>query len=309
MSASHLLRYITIISIPLTMAACAGGGGGGSSSSSGGGVVITPFTSWAAITPNSTVQASGGSAGATYTADPSTGQVLTISSASQASSGATVNFTYGPTSLTGIAIQSAQGASASLNTNAGDVIATTSSGSVLYGYNAARTTTLLAPSVDYFGWNYQSYGVWVTGQGTGSGTVGTASVGSITPTTGIPATGTGAFSGNSIGIFVNSSGQAFYTVASMTANANFATQAVSFATSGTTSVNLATGVSASAPTLNLSSNMTYTGGTLSGAITSGSGMSGSITGKFYGPTAQEVGGTYALSGGGSAMFGGFGGKR
>jgi len=302
------MRLLFAILFVLLLSACAGGGGGGGGSSSGG-VVITPFTSWAAVTANSTVQASGGSVGASYTSNPSTGQVLTVSSASQASSGATVNFTYGPTSLTGISIQSAQGASASLNTNAGDVISTTSSGSVLYGYNAARTTTLLAPSVDYFGWNYQSYGVWVTGQGTGAGTVGAASVGSITPTTGIPATGTGSFTGNSIGMYVNSSGSAFYTVANMTANANFATQAVTFATTGTTTVNLATGVSASAPTLNLSSNMTYTGGTLSGAITSGSGMSGSITGKFYGPTAQEIGGTYALSGGGSSMFGGFGGKR
>lgn len=301
------MRLLIALTLSGLLAACAGGGGGGGSSS--GGVVITPFTSWAAIQPNSTVQASGGSTGASYTSNPITGQVLTVSSASQASSGATVNFTYGPTSLTGIAIQSAQGASASLNTNNGDVISTTSSGSVLYGYNAARTTTLLAPSVDYFGWNYQSYGVWLTGQGTGSGTVGAASVGSITPTASIPATGTGSFSGNSLGMYVNSSGQAFYTVANMTANANFATQAVTFATTGTTTVNLATGVSASAPTLNLSSNMTYTGGTLSGAITSGSGMSGTATGKFYGPTAQEIGGTYALSGGGSGMFGGFGGKR
>ena len=307
MKFKSFIKLIATVSLPLTMVACAGGGGGGGSSS--GGVVITPFTSWAAIQPNSTVQASGGSTGASYTANPITGQVLTVSTVSQASSGATVNFTYGPTSLTGIAIQSAQGASASLNTNNGDVISTTSSGSVLYGYNAARTTTLLAPSVDYFGWNYQSYGVWVTGQGTGSGTVGAASVGSITPTASIPATGTGSFSGNSLGMYVNSSGQAFYTVANMTANANFATQAVTFATTGTTTVNLATGVSASAPTLNLSSNMTYTGGTLSGAITSGSGMSGTATGKFYGPTAQEIGGTYVLSGGGSSMFGGFGGKR
>lgn len=301
------MKKVMLLIAPLILAACAGGGGGGGSG--GGGVAITPFTSWSAIQPNTVVQASGGSAGANYTANPSTGQVLSISTPAQASSGATINFTYGPTSLTGISIQSAQGTSASLNTNAGDTIAVTSGGSILYGVNAAGTTTLLAPSADYFGWNYQSFGVWITGQGTGSGSVGAASAGNVTPITGIPATGTGTFTGNTIGTFVNSSGVAFYTAGTMTATANFAAQTVAFSTSGTVAVNLATGVSSSAPGLNLSSNMTFAGGTISGPITSVSGMSGTASGKFYGPSAQEIGGTYTLQGGGASLIGGFGGKR
>jgi hypothetical protein len=307
MKTINLVKYSSLSTLLLTLVACAGGGGGGGGSSAGG-VVITPFTSWSAIQPNSTVQATGGSVGANYTANPVTGQVVSVTTPSQATTGATATFTYGPTTnLTGIAIQSAQGSTAVLNTNAGDTF--TINGAIGYGVNKAGTTTLLAPSNTYFGWNYQTYGVWVTGQGTGSGSVGAASVGSVTPTTGIPATGTGSFTGNSIGMYVNSSGQAFYTAATMTANANFSTQAVAFNTTGTTTVNLATGVSASAPTLNLASNMTNSGGTIAGTITSGSGMSGAATGKFYGPTAQEIGGTYALTGGGSSMFGGFGGKR
>lgn len=302
------MKKVMPLLAPLILAACAGGGGGGGGSG-GGGVAITPFTSWSAIQPNTVVQASGGSAGANYTANPSTGQVLSISTPSQASSGATINFTYGPTYLTGISIQSAQGTSASLNTNAGDTIAVTSGGSILYGVNAAGTTTLLAPAADYFGWNYQSFGVWITGQGTGSGSVGAASVGNVTPITGIPATGTGTFTGNTIGTFVNSSGVAFYTAGTMTATANFAAQTVAFSTSSTVAVNLATGVSSSAPGLNLSSNMTFAGGTISGPITSVSGMSGTASGKFYGPSAQEIGGTYTLQGGGASLIGGFGGKR
>jgi hypothetical protein len=39
-------------------------------------------------------------------------------------------------------------------------------------------------------------------------------------------------------------------------------------------------------------------------------MSGNANGKFYGPTANEVGGTYAVSGSNLGTFvGGFGGKR
>ena len=302
---NNAIRKIGILLFPLFISACAGGGGGGSS----GGVVVTPFTSWSAIQPNTTVQAAGGSAGSDYTANPITGQVLTVSTPVQASSGATINFTYGPTSLTGISIQSAQGISASLNTLAGDTIATTGSGSILYGQNVALTTTLLAPSADYFGWDYQSFGVWITGQGTGAGSVGAASVGSATLVTGIPATGTGNFSGNTIGVFVNSSGEGFYTAGTMAAAANFGAQTVQLTTAGTVMVNLATGVSASASNLNLTSNMTYASGTISGPITSVSGMTGTASGKFFGPAAQEIGGTYVLQGGGASLIGGFGGKR
>jgi hypothetical protein len=38
-------------------------------------------------------------------------------------------------------------------------------------------------------------------------------------------------------------------------------------------------------------------------------MTGVATGKFYGPTAQEIGGTFAVTGGGASYFGAFGGKR
>ena len=49
---------------------------------------------------------------------------------------------------------------------------------------------------------------------------------------------------------------------------------------------------------------------MSGTVTTVNGMSGNANGKFYGPTANEVGGTYAVSGSGLGSFvGGFGGKR
>jgi hypothetical protein len=296
------IRKLGFLLLPLLISACAGGGGGGGGSG-GGGVVVTPFTSWSAIQPNTTVQASGGSSGANYTANPITGQILSVSTPSTAASGATINFTYGPTSLTGISIQSAQGTSISFNSFA------VSDGVILIGENASGTATLIAPYVDYFGWNYQSYGVWISGQGTGSGTVGVASVGAVTPVSGIPATGTGNFSGNTSGVYVNSSGQAFYTVGAMNATANFAARTVAFSTSGTVAVNLATGTSSPDSSLNLTSNMTFAGGTMVGPITSVSGMSGTASGNFYGPSAQEIGGTYTLQGGGASLIGGFGGKR
>ena len=55
------MRLLAVLALTGFLAACAGGGGGGGSSSSSGGTTITPFTSWSALTANSTVQALGGS--------------------------------------------------------------------------------------------------------------------------------------------------------------------------------------------------------------------------------------------------------
>jgi hypothetical protein len=49
----------------------------------------------------------------------------------------------------------------------------------------------------------------------------------------------------------------------------------------------------------------------SGGLTTANGaLNGQGTGRFYGPSAQEIGGVYSLSGSGlSRLIGGFGGKR
>jgi hypothetical protein len=67
--------------------------------------------------------------------------------------------------------------------------------------------------------------------------------------------------------------------------------------------------------LNLSGTLSYLAGSnqFSGTVNTTS-MSGIATGKFYGPSAQEIGGTFSVSNGtvgsgGSAYIGGFGGKR
>ena len=44
-------------------------------------------------------------------------------------------------------------------------------------------------------------------------------------------------------------------------------------------------------------------------VTSANGMTGSLSGRYYGPNAEEVGGVYNLGGTAGTMMGGFGGKR
>jgi hypothetical protein len=62
--------------------------------------------------------------------------------------------------------------------------------------------------------------------------------------------------------------------------------------------------------------LTYSAATnqFSGATTTAGGggvgvLTGTTTGKFYGPTATEIGGTLAVRNGLEALAGGFGGKR
>jgi hypothetical protein len=66
----------------------------------------------------------------------------------------------------------------------------------------------------------------------------------------------------------------------------------------------------------MSGTLTYAAGTnaFSGVVTAagaGSGLTGNAIGKFYGPTATEIGGTYAIKAGSGleSLIGGFGGKR
>jgi hypothetical protein len=282
------MKKLALLSLPLFIAACAGGGGGGSSS---GSASTTPFTSWAAVAPNSTVQLSGGSTQYTYTSTAATlnGQSIT---------GATVtvaeNANNSPTS---VAIQSAQGASVSINTANGDTI--TTSGGVLSGQSKDGKTQILGIQYDY-----QSFGVW--NSGSGSGTVGAVTSGNATAVTSIPSTGSATFTGKSLGVY-GSSGAGYFTVADMTANVNFANRSIAFATTNTVN----TDTFAKIPGLNLGGSFAYNPGSgqFSGGVGSVSGMSGTGSGQFYGPAANEIGGTVALSGNNAVFTGSFGGKR
>ena len=309
-----LLPLYPLVATSLILSACAGGGGGGGSSTAA--VTTSPFTSWSAIRPNTNFQFNdAASTQFTYTANPTTGIVSSITNNGISGSGGYVSLTYGGSSdLTAIAITSRQGQNLFVSAYAGDTISTIAVGpvtSIVYGINKERTTEVVGINGPSFGWDYQTYGVWVTGEGTGSGTAGAVSAGNVTAVTGIPATGTAVFSGNALGVFGIVGAPAYLTAAAMSANTNFGSRTIAFATSGTVASSFNGGGAFSAPGLNMSGNLTYGAGVnqFSGAVTASNGMSGSAVGKFYGPNANEIGGTYNLSGGGAFMGGGFGGKR
>lgn len=318
------LKVFTLSSTIFILTACAGGGGGGSSSA--GGVTVTPFTSWTAIQPNTTVIATGDASQVSYVDDPSTGLVATISAPSQTQGGASLTLSYGSSLINSVTANSGLGTVLTFDKAVGDTIAPLPvgpfAGEVNVALKADRTAIGLfaepCPSTPC-GWNYQSYGVWISGidatTGLGNGTTGAISVGSATPVSGMPATGTATFVGTAGGLYVSPAGAASFTIADMSASVNFGTRAIGFSTTTTNLTNDFTSFTARND-LNMSGTLSYASGTNSfnGTLTApgaGSGLSGNAIGKFYGPTATEIGGTYAIRAGSGleSLIGGFGGKR
>ena len=298
------------------LTACGGGGGGGASA--GVGVTVTPnFTSWsAAVLPGSTVVAAGDSQQGTYTwtppVGPGTGTVTSVTTNAQ-QSGAI--FTESFSASTGLAqtvrFQTASGTDISF-TRGVDMFFVLTINSDFWAIESADGTkyALMADPI-LSGWEYQSFGIWTTGLGTGSGTYGSASVGWPTPAGSIPTSGSATYFGYAGGRHVASDGSSYFTLANMNTTANFATRQLGFTTNSTEQSEFLFGSTPNA-SLNMAGTLTYVSGSnqFSGPVSTASGMTGTAKGRFYGPVAQEIGGTFSITGGGVQSYGGaFGGAR
>lgn len=161
------------------------------------------------------------------------------------------------------------------------------------------------------GFDYQSFGVWGSGLVAGStGRYGAISVGAETSASAVPTTGSVTFNGAAGGIYIDPAGIAFRYGAYATFGVNFGTRVIDMTTSGDTLVNIATN-SLSYPTSPITARLTYAAGSnsFSGTFQASTFMSGTGSGKFYGPNARELGGTFFISGSGGKIVGGFGAKQ
>lgn len=301
---SLLISSITV----LTLTACAGGGGGGSSSSSNGNVTVT-------------TTGFSGQSNWTSTAD---GTVTSVSPWVQGTTGLTYTETVNASNIVqSNSITSSSGTVLSFNVANGDTIATIPAGPLAYkSYLETKADgndlAIIAPS-SMNGWSYQGYGIWITNLNSTSGTVGGGTTGTeFTSGIAIPTSGTGTFTGTSSGVYTNSSGIPYLTGSNMTAGVDFANRTLNFATTGTYLVSPSGWVAASG--LNTTGSLSYASGTnlVTGsnlATAGGGGVSvmtgGTVTAKFYGPTANEIGGSFAVRAGAGveSYAGAFGGKR
>jgi hypothetical protein len=276
------------------LAACGGGGGGG-----GNTIREVPFTSFSAAAPNETVVMPGVSLIANATAT-----TFDINLPDDANSA--MRLTYdGGRNLAGINISTP---SSSVAFGANDVVCSTGACGAL-SPDLSAIAVVINPLDPLFNWNYQTFGVWLKDTSPTSFQAGAISAGAVSPVSALPLS-TGTFTGHAGGWWIDSVGTLHTTDADMTVVADFGAQSIVFSTSTTI-------VDASVVNneLNLTGNLSYgSGNQFSGPVSTlgkpSNPLSGTATGRFYGPNAEEIGGVYGLgASNGERMIGGFGGKR
>jgi hypothetical protein len=261
------------------------------------------FTSWGAVSPNVTTHFSSGNS----TAISSGGTV------SQTSSNVNANILYDSGgNISAVTLNQTPLNFVSYSVSAGDSILNDASGAnTIFTSKNQTTIGILANPIPY-GFQYQTYGAW--GAFGNAGSAGYAvSIGSLSPVGGIPSVGNAVFNGGANGYLIDGSKYSYVINALMTANVDFSARQITFSTTQTSIVGKSGGITSSLPGLNLSGNMSYSSGSnrITGTVSSASGMSGNIIANFYGPSANEIGGTFGLTQptSGNSLVGGFGGKR
>ena len=300
-----LLNNYFILSIgTMLLVAC---GGGSSSSSTTSSTPSTPttiesFTSWAATTANVPVAM----------VDGSSSTIDLLGNISQSDSSGSATFTRDANnSYTLISPTASTGNSAIFSAALGDTLQSSFSSANTTALNKAQTTIGLFANPSTISFDYQTYGIWGS-YGIATGDSFALSDGSASPTSAIPTTGGLTFTGGSTGYFVDTNKFAYISNATMVANLSFNTRTFIFTTTNTVIQGAPNGNVNTNADLNMTGVMTYIAGTNNfiGTVTTTSGMTGKINGKFYGPGVNEIGGTYAVYGAGiGTLVGSFGGKR
>ena len=300
-----ILNVAFIVSLgAIALVAC--GGGSSSTATTTADTPVTPavasFTSWSATTANIPVAMTNGSSSS----------IDLLGSISQADSNGSATFTRDASNnFTLINPSASSGNSAVFSAALGDTLQSSFSSANTTTLNKSQTTIGLFANPFTYSFDYQTYGTWGPyGNATGSSFAlsdGTASAASV-----IPATGSLTYTGGSTGYYVDPNKFSYITNANMVFISTFDNRTLNFSTSNTVIQGGPNGNLNSNPALQLTGVLTYVAGTnnFTGTVTTTSGMTGTMIGKFYGPGLNEVGGTYAAYAAGiGTMVGSFGGKR
>ena len=306
------MKKIAILLIIFSITAC----GGGSSSSTPATTTttdtttpttpttptVTAFTTWSAVVVNDPTKLSSG-----VSATIGTDGVASLAT-TNASGTFTINSAGG---FSEIAMNAGTTNSVSFKTASGDTIQNAYNNTTAVALNQAQTLVSIDAIPSAYSFQYQIYGAWGS-YGSSSLASNAVSLGSPSTGAGIPTTGTTTVSCSSSGYFVDLAKNAFLTNATMSATINFAAGTITFSTANTGILGGPLGSPISNNNLDLSGgSITYTVGTnvLTGSVFSANNMVGPVNGLFYGPNANELGGTYAITNTlVGTMVGGFGCK-
>jgi len=175
------------------------------------------------------------------------------------------------------------------------------------------------------GYTYQTFGTWIAVPDNLPPVEGYFSTGIPTDAATLPFAGTATYTGRAAGTWVDAQTRDFFsTVATVNVTVDFGASTVTISTTGTNVVsNNAPSDTSPTPSanLNFSGLLSYSAAsnTFTGVATTSNGISGNVTGRFYGlgisastsskvmGSPPELGGTFAVFvPGGGAMQGAFG---
>ena len=307
MNLKYLINNYSIIVIgSIFLSACGGGSSSSSTSTSSTSSPSTPtiaaFTSWSETTADVPVAMTAGSSSAVDLAGNIT----------QSDSSASATFTRDANNnFTLISPVASSGNSAVFSAALGDTLQSSFFSKNTTTLDKAQTIIGLFANPFSYSFDYQAYGVWGS-YGNATGSSFAISDGSASSASVIPAVGSLNYTGSSTGYYVDTNNFSYITNSTMIITSTFDNRTLNFTTSNTTIQGAPGGKINDNTSLQLTGVLTYVTGTnnFTGTVTSASGMTGKMNGKFYGPGLNEIGGTYSIYGAGiGTMVGGFGGKR
>ncbi|MDP2785307.1 MAG: transferrin-binding protein-like solute binding protein [Sulfurimicrobium sp.] len=273
----------------------------------------TNITASTAIDINATLATTGTIGNGSSTGNVTAATITSINAAT--SGGASLTMTNG---TDGVTINNSQHHFDAYNINDNGINGNTAVGKLDGVYAAGAESTP---------YSYMTFGNWNQNINTSGDNwnfvTGDYVYGSATAPANIPVSGTATYTGTAEGLYFSTSTMPFETYADMRATADFASRSLSFATTNTkiydyynSSYDQATGKTTittnavAAPYIDMSGTLTYSANSnlFTGSVSDGTGRSGTATGRFYGPAAEEIGGVYSLSGSGTHI-GHFVGKK
>lgn len=295
-----LIRSLAATSLVALVSACSGGSGSANFGSE------LQFTNFSSVPDTGRVQLNGSAIQTTYTVDGDGNIVLDAPTTLPVNSVTILETESGDQ----VAITvDRDGTNLTIDAREGDRIFDLG-GTFLYEAADGSSVVLLA-NPDTAGFEYQTFGSWVTGLTSTSGTAGAGSYGARTNTSGKPSPGTSAtYAGASTGVASLPDGDPYATVSTVTVNTDFST--VSMTSNGTEGANLNSPVTSfnALPDLDFIAVGTVSGtgfnATVAGTTSS---LTGTATGQFYGPAADEVGGGFTATAPNTNYIGAFGARQ
>lgn len=304
-----MTRVVKIYTLAISAALVQGCG-------NGDGDAVRQFTSWDDVNPGETVVIDGEVVHAEYEIDLNSG-VTTADPTQRDEAEARVTYDNA-LDLESVSIDVASGGIAAgggsdpdveFDKNDGDDIGLVVAGLVGGAVSASGNEIGLWAEPAGLGFNYQTFGVWLTGYNTGAGVVAAGSFGAPTPAAAVPTMNMATYNGGASGFAVDAAGTPFLVVSDAQVALNFGAGTFTFATTNSAKDNLVDAAElffVGDANFNLNGNGNIMGNSLVGNVAAGYNMAGDLEGWLYGPAGEEVGGLFDLAGPAGRYAGSFG---